>query len=263
MGCVAVKRSKKQLNQESDPSLNITIFQKAQQTLEQSLKDNTKLNFTCRKFKISAQELKILRIDISKLYILGMKGSAESGERMKKVLKDFLLLASTKNYFFTNLHYACIPDFNIETGLSIFIIFLLTQKIEFTVCQTFPFIEVFNHNEVFKEFVRSWTDFVELLVKMNDEYRKVKYFKDSCLITERLMARYAEIDDDKARKRVKYFKQLIEIYKGFVIEIQGFCEKILGFAVNFDENKKIFEKISKSLKDFEINKCERLVHLVF
>lgn len=263
MGCAALKRPKKQISQETDLSPNFTIFQKSSETLEESLKDSKKLNFVCRKFKISDPELKILRLDICKLYIHGIKGSKESGEIMNKVVKDSLLLASTKNYFFTNLHYACIPNFNLETGLSIFLIFLLVHNIEFNVTREFPFIEVLNSNEEFKEFVRSWTEFVILVFKMNDEYRKAKYFKEAYAISERLMTRYAEIDDDKARKRVKYFKQLIGIYKEFVNEIQEFCEKIVYFAVNIDKNKNIFGKISKSLKDVEIKKCEKLVHLLF
>ena len=182
---------------------------------------------------------------------------------MKKIVKDSLLLASTKNYFFTNLHYACIPNFNIETGLSIFLIFLLVQNIEFNATPGFPFIEVLNSNEEFKEFVRSWTEFLVLVFRMNDEYKKVKYCKGSYLFTEKLMARYAEIDEEKARKRVKYLGQLIGIYKEFVNEIQEFCEKIVYFAVNIDKNKNILGKISKSLKDVEIKKCEKLVHLLF
>jgi hypothetical protein len=263
MGCMVIRRTKSKIIQDANLSLNLISLNKFCETIESSLNDSSKLKFVCRKFKIPDPEPKIYSLDFAKLYAFGASQCQETGTKMTKIVQDSLYLASTKSYFYTNLHYACIPEFTTETGLSVFVIFCQTQNFNISVTKKFPFIEISDPNSDFKDFCRSWSEFVEMIFKLNEEYRKMKYFKEVYVTTQELISRYSTIEDAKAKKKVKYFKELLNIYDEFIRDVKEIPKKITRFAENFEEIEEVLKKIAKSLQGLELKKCEKLVHLMF
>lgn len=263
MGCVPSKRQEKHKNTLLNFAINPISLEKYSQTVEESVKDSKKLSFICRKFKIPEPEPKIFSIDLTKLYSFGMKGGELVGQRMNIIIKDYQNLTSNKSYFYSNVHHVCVPDFNIEICLTVFVVYLTVHNIKVEASQEYPYLNITNDRTEFEDLIRSWQDFIGTVYKLYEDYNKFKFYQEVSEKTEFLAKKYEGIEDKKAKKKAKYFKQLVQIFNDFIQEIKELMIKIKHFANVFARHYNLFEGIAKAMNGNEPKKCENLIHLMF
>jgi len=263
MGCLPSRRADKHRNMVFSLFITPAILGEYYETIDEAVRDPLKVNYICRKFKIPEPEPKIFWMDLVKLYGFGIKGGEVTGERMSIIMKDYQNLSSSKSYFFTNIHYVCVPDFNIEICLTVFVIFCKSHKLTITASSEFPYLNIQNEKTEYTDMVKSWQEFIGLVHKLYEEYKKFKFFEDIGEKTDFLVKKYQAMNDEKARKKVKYFTQLRDIYKEFVQDLVSLTSKIRLFSEVYNKNIEMFERICKLMNGNEPKKCDNLIHMMF
>lgn len=263
MGCVPSKRTDKHRNTLFNFFITPSILAKYYLTIDESIKDTLKVNYICRKFKIPEPEPKIFWMDLVKLYGFGIKGGEATGGRMSIIMKDYQNLSSSKSYFYTSIHYVCIPNFNIEICLTVFVLFCKTHNLSITASNEFPYLNIANEITEYADLIKSWQEFIGLVYKLHEEYKKFKFFEEVGEKTDFLVKKYEGMNNEKARKKVKYFTQLRDIYKEFVQDLIDLMMKIRLFSEVYNKNIEMFEKICKVMNGSELKKCDNLIHLMF
>lgn len=260
MGCVPSRKNDTERTKIVTPAITPFFLIAICQKLLDKSDNEVDFDIKCRKFKIPDPEEKIFRVNLKSLYDIGIFGSVEQANEMELILNDYKDFVSSQSFFYSNVHFVCVPDFCLEKGLIVLTATLMANQLKVEFDSVCPYLKITGDKDDHNELISSWNDFAQILVKLYVKYKKVKFFHTLMVKTSVIIRKYENFTEKNARKRIKYLKELRSLVAKYFNSIKETMQRIIMFIDFFMVNKGKIEQISQVAKSKNILTCEKMVH---
>lgn len=260
MGCIPTRKSDTNKPRIVTPAITSLFLNTIDQKLLSSIRNQTDFNVKCRRFKIPEPEGKIFQIDIKSLFDSGIFGSPEHANEMEVILNDYKDFISSQSFFFSNVHSVCVPNFGLEKGLIIMITVLIANQLEVEADPECPYLKIIGNKEPVIELINSWNGYSRILEKLNEKYERINFCKSLLVKTSLVIKKYENLDEQNAKKRIKYLKEIKGFSVGFFDSLREMMQRVTLFADFFNKNKDIIVQIGQTAETVKLCTCEKMVH---
>ncbi|OMJ89177.1 hypothetical protein SteCoe_8726 [Stentor coeruleus] len=263
MGCVPSRKNDTERTKIVTPAITLFYLNSIYQQLLVKTENEVDFEVKCRKFKIPDPEEKIFRINLKSLYDIGIFGSVEHANEMEIILNDYKDFVSSQSFFYSNVHFVCVPDFCLEKGLIVLTTTLMANQLRVEFDSVCPYLKIIGEKENHSELINSWNDFAQTLEKLYEKYKKTKFFHTLMVKTSVIIRKYENFKEKNARKRIKYLKELRSLVAKYFKSIKEMRQRIIMFIDFFAVNKEKLEQIGHAAECKKILSCEKMVHGIF
>ncbi|OMJ86462.1 hypothetical protein SteCoe_12043 [Stentor coeruleus] len=260
MGCIPTRKSDINKPRVVTPALTSQYLNTIDQKLLSSIRNQTDFNVKCRRFKIPEPEGKIFKVDIKSLFDSVIFGSADHGNEMEVILNDYKDFISSQSFFFSNVHSVCVSNFGLEKGLIIMITVLIANKLKVEADPECPYLKIIGNQEPVIELINSWNGYSRILENLHQKYERNKFCKGLLVKTSVIIRRYENLDEQNAKKRIKYLKEIKNFSVGFFDLLKEMMQRVILFADFFNKNKDIIVQIGQTAETVKLCTCEKMVH---
>ncbi|OMJ88731.1 hypothetical protein SteCoe_9275 [Stentor coeruleus] len=260
MGCVPSRKNDTERVKIITPSITPFYLNAIYQKILDSSENEVDFDIKCRKFKIPDPEEKIFRINLKSLYDIGIFGSVEHANEMEIILNDYKDFISSQSFFYSNVHFVCMPDFCLEKGLIVLTTTLMANQLRVTFDNVCPYLKIVGLKENHNELINSWNDFAQMLEKIYGKYKKIKFYHTLMVKTSAIIRKYENFTEKNAKKRIKYLKLLRSLVAKYFKSIKETKQRIIMFIDFFIVNKEKIEQIGQVAESKKLLSCEKIVH---
>ncbi|OMJ66770.1 hypothetical protein SteCoe_36275 [Stentor coeruleus] len=260
MGCIPARKSDTSKPRVITSAITSEYLNIIDQKLLSSIRNQANFNVKCRRFKIPEPEGKIFQVDIKSLFDSGIFGSAEHGKEMEVILTDYKDFISSQSFFFSNIHSVCVPNFCLEKGLIFMITVLIANQLKVEADPECPYLKIIGNQESVIELVNSWNGFSRILEKLNQKYERINFCKGLLVKTSAVIKKYENLNEQNAKKRIKYLKEIKDFTIGFFDSLREMMQRVTIFADFFIKNQDIIVQIGQTAETVKLCTCEKMVH---
>ena len=168
--------------------------------------------------------------------------------------------------FESSMHGACIPYYDIFSGMKVLIIYLRINnfpKSKITVTKCFPYLNIKDDFGEFQNAIETFSDVVKLLKEFSEENKMIEALKTVKSFLGDSLLQSIQQAPKQSKSVMKALNKVLRLGYETNSAIEKLLKGLEEFSINLPELEKEIDKQARALNQFAGESIETIVHKIY